>query len=360
MIHTRKKLLNTFVVVTAFLMFCGQPVDVYAEYTVGDIYYNGWGNIVTSLADGSSSGEQKLCPQSNQFVYKCGNYRVGFDWLKPVKYKQNTTYNVKCTRSNNVWTSNNSNYPCANICNPILAGNNITCSNNCPDPCGTLVAQNTNTFNTTFYTRDTNNTNKKIYITTTKVDGSTVNATIQETVFKTTTNRYVDDAPIEMFERMRNFFAGKTVIQGDTDADVQTDRNAILDNMCNPRNGITISCAKCPNSGSVPESKVTFSNNQNVSNWEFHTIADCYIKEFEDLTGEYIYVNSSNTQPQECYYASSDSNAVDEFSGDEIVDVDVANNTTTAVTVSLTNYTLTSGSVSSVSAVPKVVTTVNQ
>lgn len=90
-------------------------------------------------------------------------------------------------------------------------------------------------------------------------------------------------------------------------------KNYLLSNFCTDTRGNIsgITCEKCPNDAYVEESTVkrdTYGNGKILfDTWNIHTIADCYMREFTDSTGSYIYVaNNSGTGTtiaSDCYYS---------------------------------------------------------
>lgn len=157
--------------------------------------------------------------------------------------------------------------------------------------------------------------------------------TTQDIPYKTTKNYYISNEITDLYQQMRTFFdKDATIIQYLNDetitntADFADDREAILNNLCHPKNS-NISCSPCPNNANVPPSTVKLdSNNLTIQySWDFHTFADCYMTEFEDSTGSYFYVpdnrniDSINEQDAEkCYYQNTTANAVDILGGTSI------------------------------------------
>ena len=90
--------------------------------------------------------------------------------------------------------------------------------------------------------------------------------------------------------------------------EVVTDRENILTYFCEPSPD-RVTCKACPNNAKVDSSVVyvlnvasTISNNVIVDSWNIHTIADCYMDEFEDSTGTYVYQDGISTDAERCYY----------------------------------------------------------
>ena len=118
-----------------------------------------------------------------------------------------------------------------------------------------------------------------------------------------TRDYYVGDTNLELFKQMRGFFSSTgdtTILYRDADSgEIQPipyatfveDRELILKNVCHPAT-TSISCTKCPNDANVAESSVELDedNLAITGSWRFHTIADCFMTEFEDSTGTYFYV----------------------------------------------------------------------
>ncbi len=161
--------------------------------------------------------------------------------------------------------------------------------------------------------------------------------------YKTTKDYYNEnDDIITFFDKMRIFFGNKTGV-GILDAngnlvaeqDVKADREAILNNLCLPTTNSKLTCLPCPpndadNKAEVPESYVELNNNNLAisGSWHFYTIADCYMKNFTDSTGTYFYVpevidmeNATPENAEECYYANTNSDAMDALNGDAIGEI---------------------------------------
>ena len=185
-----------------------------------------------------------LCP-AGQYVYKCGNYRVGFNWLRGVQSTSDDTDNSALS----------------------------------------------------------------------------------------TKNYYISNDQLTLLQQMRDFFAAKdgTSIRycendscNSNTSDYKDDRDAILNNVCNPFNSNTaVTCAYCPNSANVDAStvKITTENTtakQTASDWEFHTFADCYTDTFTDSTGTYKYTQQNQTTAEKCFYANTNPEAFNTLQGDGI------------------------------------------
>ena len=128
--------------------------------------------------------------------------------------------------------------------------------------------------------------------------------------------------PIHM-DNLRKFFAGheKIYYNGYQDPVLPNgdngylkSRNTILANFCVDEDGslTNVSCKKCPNNAKISESVVerNVSDGKIVdSSWRIHTIADCYMDEFSDNTGTYVYVAGgaavNNNIGQRCYYSNT-------------------------------------------------------
>ena len=158
-----------------------------------------------------------------------------------------------------------------------------------------------------------------------------------------TKNYYIGDTTLDLFKQMQTFFGHRndhiytiSYIQDETTGQtgiasldqLEEDRELILNSICHPKTS-SWTCTKCPNGGTVPESTVDLdADNAAVrGSWNFYTIADCYINEFEDSTGSYFYVpeNINNdaavaavTEGTECYYTNTNPNALDALNGDKI------------------------------------------
>jgi len=107
--------------------------------------------------------------------------------------------------------------------------------------------------------------------------------------------------------------SGKTVTVDPTgDSGYVKHRNTILNTFCTNGNGElkNIECKKCPNGANVSESTVNIGKYpQKILNnsWKIHTIADCYMDEFSDHTGTYVYVRNDDVGAtgQRCYYSNT-------------------------------------------------------
>lgn len=219
-------------------------------------------NAVEKTQDSTSETRitYKLCP-AGQYVSQCGNYRVGFYWLKTAKLSYQNTEAI-----------------------PPDDGDRYTID-----------------------TRD----------------------------------YYVGENNLELFEQMRGFFSSTgdtTIFYRDPDSGIQPisyatfveERELILKNICHPALTSAIKCEKCPNDANIPESSVDLDedNLTFAGSWHFHTIADCYMTEFKDSTGTYIYL-PANTPDDEhaieqitpensehCYYTPTTTS--ESLNGDEI------------------------------------------
>lgn len=168
-----------------------------------------------------------------------------------------------------------------------------------------------------------------------QVTGQTERITVK------TNNYYVGDTTLELFEQMRTFFGHNDNINisyKDDNDNLQTidancntgycaDRELILKNLCHPAS-TSYKCVKCPNNANVAASVVKLDDDglTVTESWKFYTIADCYIKEFEDQSGVFFFVPDAIVDPSElnaddgaeCYYTNTDTNALSDLNGDEI------------------------------------------
>ena len=162
---------------------------------------------------------------------------------------------------------------------------------------------------------------------------------------KTTNDYYIGDTTYEKIEQMRAFFnnaprrikykkpdAPAAVTTTNTNSEVLSDRNFLLGLICNPLDtSLTITCAPCPNGGTVASTTVKLGNDisKNEDNlllisgsWNFHTIADCYVTEFEDATGSFVYIpyaaDSGTATGEQCYYTNTSASAEKFVAGDYI------------------------------------------
>ena len=282
MYHTTKILLKTFGF-TIVLCFCintafaegaatGNPDETQNAGTVNTGGQSGNSgtntsdpetNDPTTTSDGSTI---TLCP-AGQYVYKCGNYRVGLEWLKGISDVEDNTIKTKtaCEITNGgVWSESDS--KC------YVSTRNYYITNNQYD----LLEQMRNLF------------------------------------------RAIGIQYCATWDNDKNSCT-KIYPKYARNPNVAQDLKTILDYVCNPLDSsITITCAYCPDSANVPASKVTLnSSGEKTSNWSFYTIADCYMETFTDTTGTYNYYNESGTQ-QKCYYANTNSKALSTLSGDNI------------------------------------------
>lgn len=121
---------------------------------------------------------------------------------------------------------------------------------------------------------------------------------------------------------LRKFFAAKEAItytpkNSSTQKTVNvTDykeyKNQILSNYCTNETGelSNFECEKCPNGAMISTSTVQQDTEAPESllwdTWSVHTIADCYLQEFQDDTGSYVYVANNASRDKKnklnCYY----------------------------------------------------------
>lgn len=191
----------------------------------------------TATDSSAQTNTVQICPQG-QYVYKCGDYRVGLNWLKSATF---------------------------------------------PGPNG-----------------DNDSVNTKDY--------------------------YVGTTTTELMRQFKTFFNGtnESILARSEDDNIVNivpssyirDRETIFNYLCHPVTS-TVTCVACPNGATVKESKVQLdSSNLTIQNsWEFYTLVDCYMEEFEDSTGSYYYENEQ-AEKAKCYYTTTD--AISTFSGDEI------------------------------------------
>ena len=139
-------------------------------------------------------------------------------------------------------------------------------------------------------------------------------------------------------ENLRKFFAGKDSFKynartrstdSSSDPYVYTQKtatpddykpalNQILSNYCTDEQGRLANtvCETCPNNATIARSTVeedTYCTGKILwDTWNVHTIADCYMNEFEDSTGSYVYVPNNITHPENaadakltCYYSQT-------------------------------------------------------
>lgn len=125
---------------------------------------------------------------------------------------------------------------------------------------------------------------------------------------------YYDYANENNLVNLRRFFAGTQPFRyrtkmTQTVVEVQPEeyiphRDGLLASICNPAE-TEITCQKCPEDADVDASIVGL-DEDNVpveESWVFHTISDCYIKEFSDSTGTFEYIDPESPNiAQNCYY----------------------------------------------------------
>ncbi|MBR0212467.1 MAG: hypothetical protein IJQ55_02565 [Alphaproteobacteria bacterium] len=139
----------------------------------------------------------------------------------------------------------------------------------------------------------------------------------------TPTRNYYDAAATisKKYEKMREVFSstgnvGATFKDSSNQttqashAEVVDDRNRILNYFCSDLDDVH--CAPCPNNGKV-DASIAYTNTNstdvtstvNVFSWNIRTFADCYMDEFEDSTGTYVYQNGTSEDAERCYYGQS-------------------------------------------------------
>lgn len=123
---------------------------------------------------------------------------------------------------------------------------------------------------------------------------------------------------LSRYEQMRKVFTGTESVpykdennetQIASNVDVVSDRKTILDYFCDPFDDTIVKqCAPCPGGAKVASSYVTSFLNS-VEEWHINTLADCYLDEFQDSTGKYVYVpnneNFETSSGAKCYYTGS-------------------------------------------------------
>lgn len=162
-------------------------------------------------------------------------------------------------------------------------------------------------------------------------------------------NYNVGNNTLEKMNQMRGFFGNQMInyergCVTDSDSgtysceqkgnkDASEDRDLILGLACNPFiSGEDVKCAVCPDGGTVEKSSVQIDNYNPSSlllirnSWNFHTIADCYVSEFEDNSGSFIYVpeasDLSTKQGTQCYYSKSTASVAGDYISDLFVTPD--------------------------------------
>lgn len=123
---------------------------------------------------------------------------------------------------------------------------------------------------------------------------------------------------LDRLEQMRGFFNGNSSLLYSNGSqiltaspeDVANDRYTVLTNMCNRFDpSKQAECSPCPNNAKVkPSTVVLDSQNNTHTAWKVRTFADCYIDEFQDSTGNYVYIadnatfENPDTTAENCYY----------------------------------------------------------
>lgn len=184
---------------------------------------------------------QTLCSKGS-YIAKCGDYSVGTNWLKGYSKTGTKTYTDGTTTKEITFTQKTPNY--------------FDYSDNANEVNLMNLKKFFDGISDISYTQGSISTEERI----------------QKTEFPGTANGRVGYVPV---------------------------RDEILSTFCNP-NDVTIKCAKCPGNGTVEES--TF--NTTLSKWEhFNTIASCYMTEYTDFTGTFIYVQDTSDQEKvNCYF----------------------------------------------------------
>ena len=138
-------------------------------------------------------------------------------------------------------------------------------------------------------------------------------------------NYYSYDKPasdIIHMTNLRKFFAAKeplTYYAGGEATEVPVGtytsyRNTMLVKFCTDAEGkpTNIECEKCPGNATVTASTVEIDTDGKIKDgtWNIHTIADCYMDEFSDETGTYVYIpNNVNVDASanaaNCYYSTN-------------------------------------------------------
>ena len=164
------------------------------------------------------------------------------------------------------------------------------------------------------------------------------------TVVYETNNYYVYDDVIDLFTQMRDFFDNSanpptSIIytasynipvdpDNPTYINPEDDRELILNSLCHPALVQPV-CKKCPDGGTTQDASTVTLDYNGLSvrgSWHIHTIADCYMDEFEDSTGTYVYlppvnnIDPATAQAEKCYYTNTNQNALNALNGDEIAD----------------------------------------
>jgi len=205
---------------------------------------------------------QVLC-RSGYYVSKCGEHTVGTNWLKGYRESENTvSINASTQQSAQVIVTR------AATLTPLISG--VRNSPNYYDYSGANNIKNLRSFFSVFLHDEDGP--KIIY--------TTSSGTLQ----------------IVSYSEYKNV------------------RDSLLSAICNPIQH-QIVCSKCPGVASVPASTVDITYDSGLlvpGSWKFHTIADCYMQEFQDSTGIFEYVDDDNT-PQNCYYSN-------EVAGDVLID----------------------------------------
>ena len=222
----------------------------------------------------SASTTVKLCPEG-QYVAACGNYRIGFNWLKPAKVPDpGAISNVEQQ--------------------PDIEPNTETVTVSIDIP----YKETTN-----YYISD-----------------DIIDLYKQMRIFFGNTDREISISYLDDNDNTISLATAPYL-------SYRSDREAILNNLCHP-SSVDITCMACPNDAKVPASVVQLdADNLTIQgSWELHTFADCYMQEFEDSTGSYFYVPDDEyvfnavqlNNSAKCYYQNTTASAIDTLAGDEI------------------------------------------
>lgn len=249
---------------------------VYADDST-EVLPGGGTEILQPIVNDSVSNTLIFCP-AGQYVYKCGDYRVGFNWLKSISIT-NTYTSENCSSNGGVWNTD------SNTCDVITK--NYYISNDQSE----LLDQMRDFFGG----------------------------------IKTEINH------CKTWDNNNN-----TCTETELTNDYKNDRDKIFSNLCSPfDSNISVTCAYCPNSANIEQSTVVITSYRHLNtatlNWKLHTIADCYLKEFTDSTGtyEYLSTNQIDSTAERCYYTNTNPEAFDILQGDSISDANFSNEAVT-------------------------------
>jgi len=198
---------------------------------------------------------QTICP-SGQYVYKCGRYRIGFNWLKSASFPDSNTSLVTTIGET------------------------------------TIPLRNRYKSTKNYYVGTTSELFKQMQIFFNGSEGESILAKGDE-----------NDEILTI-----------------SYTDYTKDRETILNYLCHPSNTTVTCAACPNNADVPESSVELNGENLTISGtWNFHTFADCYMQEFEDSTGSYHYIDPSTEDGKaKCYYTNTNPETLSVLNGDAI------------------------------------------